>query len=499
MEYKPTIGLEIHAELKTKTKMFCASLNDPDEKHPNVNICPVCMGHPGTLPVPNKEAIKMVLRAGLALGGKLADYTRFDRKNYFYPDLPKGYQISQYQFPLVLGGELNGVKITRVHLEEDTGRLLHEKDATLVDFNRAGVPLMELVTEPDIVSAKQARELAQELRLLFKYLHISDADMEKGQMRVEANVSIARAKPEKSSPLYPQAGSDTDENFSVLPPLGTKVEVKNLNSFKAVEQAINYEIERQAKILERGEKVTQETRGWDEKSQETFSQRKKEEAHDYRYFPEPDIPPLKLKEIEEFKNLEATLPELPWKKRERIRLEYGIKDNFAENLINDPQMAEFFERVISETGAEIEEPYKGKVIETAINYITSDLAGLMKEKMLNFEELLATPENFADLVDMVLEGKITSRAAKDVLREMVETGAEPHVVVEEKGLEQKNEADFIEPAVRKAIKENPAVVEDYKKGKETAVQFLVGMVMKETKGAANPQKAHEILEKILKE
>jgi len=483
MKYQPTIGLEIHVELRTKTKMFCGSPNDPNEKHPNINVCPVCMGYPGTLPVINKEAVKSVLRVGLAVGGKLADYTQWDRKNYFYPDLPKGYQISQSKYPLVTGGNLNDVKITRIHLEEDAGKLLHQKDCTLVDFNRAGVPLMELVTEPVITSSKQARIFAEELRLLLRYLNVSDANMERGQLRIEANISLG------SLPVR-QAGSASK--------LGTKVEVKNLNSFRAVEQAINYEIKRQTEVLEKGRKIKHETRGWDEDKQKTFSQRSKEEAHDYRYFPEPDLPPLKISEVEDFQNLEATIPELPWQKRERLKNEYGIKNELVENLVNDLNLADFFERTISESRAEDKEISKNKIIELAVNYIVSDLAGIMREKFLDFTELNVTPENFADLIIMAAEDKISSRVAKDVLREMVETGAEPHAVVSEKGLEQTSDKGIIEVAAKKIIEENPNAVADYKAGKAASIQFLVGAVMKDTRGKANPEKAKEILENLLK-
>ncbi len=477
MNYIPKIGLEIHAELKTKTKMFCDSPNDPEEKHPNVNVCPVCMGHPGVLPVINKQAVKSVLRVGLAVGGKMADYSQFDRKNYFYPDLPKGYQISQYAYPLVEGGKLNGVRIRRVHLEEDAGKLIHEKNATFVDFNRAGVPLMELVTEPDISSARQARAFAEELRLLLRYLGVSDADMEKGQMRIEANISVS---PE---------GSDK---------LGTKAEVKNLNSFKSVEAVIKYEIERQTEVLEDGKKVIQETRGWNDAKQKTFSQRIKEEAHDYRYFPEPDLPPLRISEIEEFGNLQATIPELPWQTRARLKEEYGLKDAVTDILVNEQKIAGFFEAAISEIEADLGKEAAKNAIEITVNYLTSDLAGLMNEKFLTFEDLRVTPENFADLMVMIMGQAISSRAAKDVLRIMVETGAEPHAVVKEKGLEQVSDDDFIEAAAKKAIEANPKAVEDYKKGKAASLQFLVGMVMEETKGKSNPQKAKEILERLLK-
>ncbi|MBX4209309.1 Asp-tRNA(Asn)/Glu-tRNA(Gln) amidotransferase subunit GatB, partial [Candidatus Parcubacteria bacterium] len=294
--YKATIGLEIHAELKTATKMFCDSPNDPFNAAPNANVCPICMGHPGTLPVINKKAVESVLRVGVAVGGELADFTEFDRKNYFYPDIPKGYQLSQYKYPLVKGGELAGVELTRIHLEEDTASSGHDEgDYSLVDFNRAGVPLMELVTEPVIHSAEEAGNFGRELQLLLRTLGVSTADMEKGEMRVEANISIA------------------SEEDTAAKRFGTKVEVKNLNSFRAAEKAIAYEIARHAQILETGEKIVQETRGWDDSKQKTFSQRKKEDSHDYRYFPDPDLPKLKISETPEFslENLKKTLPELP--------------------------------------------------------------------------------------------------------------------------------------------------------------------------------------------
>jgi aspartyl-tRNA(Asn)/glutamyl-tRNA(Gln) amidotransferase subunit B len=267
MEYKPTIGLEIHVELKTRTKMFCGCLNDSEEKHPNINVCPICMGHPGTLPVINKQAVESILAVGKALGGTVPQYSHFDRKNYFYPDLPKGYQISQYKEPLIMGGELNNVKITRIHLEEDAGGLVHKNNKSLINFNRAGVPLMELVTEPVINSGKQAKSFCEEFQLVLRYLDVSNANMEKGEMRCEVNISLN---------------------------MGTKVEIKNLNSFKAVEKSIDFEVSRQTEILESGGKILQETRGWNEQKNLTFSQRVKEESHDYRYFPEPDLPAINL-------------------------------------------------------------------------------------------------------------------------------------------------------------------------------------------------------------
>ncbi|MBU3925704.1 Asp-tRNA(Asn)/Glu-tRNA(Gln) amidotransferase subunit GatB [Patescibacteria group bacterium] len=472
MKYKPTIGLEIHAELKTKTKMFCDSLNDSDEKKPNVNVCPICMAHPGTLPVINKEAVRKVLITGKALNGKLSDYSRFDRKNYFYPDLPKGYQISQYKYPLVEGGDLNGVKITRIHLEEDTGRLIHGKEGSLVDFNRAGVPLMELVTEPDIKSGEQASKFAKELQLILRYLDVSDADMEKGQMRVEANISL--------KPTY-----DVGEaNDIVSRLLGTKVEIKNLNSFKAVEQAINYEIERQTEILDEGGKIIQETRGWNENKGITFSQREKEESHDYRYFPEPDLPSLDLRKLSF--QLETKFPsvELPQQKRERFKKEYKLKDEQIEIIIQNKKGAEFFEEIVSDLGVK---PPSGDFIALVANYFISDLQGIMKEKLFTFDELLLTPENFAELISMISKNEITSRVAKDVLRIMIEKGGEPSKIIEDLGLRQISDESAINKLAEKIIKENPIVIEDYKKGKETAMQFLVGQGMKETKGSINPE------------
>ena len=319
-KYKPTIGLEIHAELKTNSKMFCSCKNDPDEKRPNFNICPVCTAQPGTLPVANEEAIKKVINTGLALNCKITEKSKFDRKNYFYPDLPKGYQISQYDQPIANNGwleirnsksKIRKIRITRIHLEEDTGSLMHPESAnySLVNLNRAGVPLMELVTEPDITSGREAREFAQELQLILKYLGVSDANMEKGQMRVEVNISISKGKT-----------------------LGTKVEIKNLNSFKVVEKAVDFEIKRQEELLEAKEKVVQETRGWHDKKEITFSQREKESAHDYRYFPEPDLLPMHF-DKEYIKEIKLSMIELPEQKRERFVKEYGLEKEAVEFFV----------------------------------------------------------------------------------------------------------------------------------------------------------------------
>ncbi|MDD2657766.1 MAG: Asp-tRNA(Asn)/Glu-tRNA(Gln) amidotransferase subunit GatB [Candidatus Pacebacteria bacterium] len=347
--YRPTIGLEVHAELATRTKMFCDSKNDPDETRPNVNVCPVCLAHPGTLPVINKEAVRHVLRLGTAIGGTIADFTEFDRKSYFYPDIPKGYQISQYEHPLVSGGSLADVAITRVHLEEDTARSTHAGGKSLVDFNRAGIPLMELVTEPVIHDAETAGRFARELQLLLRTLGAGEANLEKGEMRIEANISVSK-----------------DDTF------GTKVEVKNINSFRSVERAIAYEIERQTALIESGGKVVQETRGWDETKQETFHQRFKEGSADYRYFPEPDLPKLFLSEIAEFspEAIRASLPELPWERRERYAKAYALKDTDAAYLCATTERAAFFDSVTSTFSTD------ATLVKLAANYIVSDLGGI---------------------------------------------------------------------------------------------------------------------------
>jgi aspartyl-tRNA(Asn)/glutamyl-tRNA(Gln) amidotransferase subunit B len=479
MKYYPKIGLEIHIELKTRSKMFCNCKNDPDEKHPNINICPVCLGHPGTLPVINQEAVRKTIKTGLALNCEISRHTFFERKNYFYPDLPKGYQISQYSTPLCKNGflEIDGkkIRIRRIHLEEDTGRLIHEKDCSLVDFNRAGIPLMELVTEPDIESPKEARKFAEELQLILRYLDVSDADMEKGEMRVEANISLSEKR-------------DT---------LGTKVEIKNLNSFKAVEKALEYEIERQRKVLESGKKVIQETRGWDPAREITFPQREKEEAQDYRYFPEPDLPPLEITQ-EMIEKIRAEIPELPQQKRKRLEREYGLEEKAIEIFVKDKDFGEYFEKVVSEFEPNLPREKLSKLIKLATNYLTTDLLGLLKGASVKGEDFLITPENFAEFITLIEEGKISSKIAKIVLEEMFKTGADPSHIVEEKGLVLITDKEEIEKIARQVISENQKAVLDFKKGKETALQFLIGQVMAKTKGKANPKLAREILLKILK-
>lgn len=467
MTFTPTIGIEVHAELNTKSKMFCGCKNDPHDSEPNINICPICLAHPGTLPTVNKEAVRDILLIGTAINGQIATYSEFDRKNYFYPDIPKAYQISQYAFPFVEGGELDGVAITRIHLEEDTARSLHDKgDDSIVDFNRAGVPLMELVTEPVIHDAAQAGHFARELQLLLRTLGVSKANMERGEMRVEANISV----------------SDNDE-------LGTKVEVKNLNSFRSVESAISHEIERQIEEINQGRAVISETRGWDEEKGRTYSQRTKETADDYRYFPDPDIPKFSVSEVDEFSysRLSEMMPELPQETR-RILSEMGVDENRIEILVTDTQMLSFF-REVATTVSDTKD-----AIKTAVNYLTSDISGILQQEPERTLETKYAPQ-FVSLVGMVNEGTITSRVAKDLLPEVVFDGADPERLAEERGLTQKNSTDELEPIVATIIEENSSVVAEYKGGKEASLQYLVGQGMKATKGSANP----EILKQLLVE
>lgn len=470
--YKMTVGLEIHAELKTKSKMFCGCKNSPDEGAPNSYTCPICMGHPGTLPVINKEAVKKVLLVGRALNSNLADFTEFDRKNYFYPDIPKGYQISQYKYPLVSGGKLAGVNLTRIHLEEDTAKSTHDTPGvSLVDYNRAGVPLMELVTEPVIYSSEQAMNFAKELQLLLQYLGVSDANMEKGEMRVEVNISVSNT-----------------EKF------GTKVEVKNINSFRAAGKAIDYEFKRQVALIEKGEKVVQETRGWDENRENTFSQRSKENAHDYRYFPDPDLPKLVISEIPEFSSemLKKDLQELPSEKRERFEKTFGLKVGDIETYINNNEACDFFESVTSSLT-----PDNIDAVRLASNYIISDIIGLSKINGKEFSSGLITVATFKKLIDMIMAGDLSSRGAKDILKIMFENGGDPQSIAKEKGLIQKNDIEEIKKIAQVIISSNPTVVEEYKNGKESLLQFFIGQGMKETKGSVNPEMLKKIILELL--
>ena len=514
-KYKPIIGLEIHAELNTKTKMFCDSLNDPDEKHPNINICPICLAHPGTLPVINYEAVKKVIMAGLALNCKIAEDTFFERKNYFYPDLPKGYQITQYQKPFCEGGHLDiagkKIRITRIHLEEDAGRLYHisGKDYSLVDFNRAGMPLMELVTEPDFETGLEVEKFAEELQLILRYLDVSDADMEKGLMRVEVNISLAgQDGPDAKSIEDPRFVQTNREKW------GTKVEIKNLNSIKAASDSIDYEIKRQTELLEAGEKIIQETRGWDDLKKATVSQRSKEEAHDYRYFPEPDLPPLKFTSAQ-IEAIRDVLPELPSQRRIRFS-HYGLTDAQIEIFTVARHLGDYYEHVATELdssakdfhikkglGGEFKsEPHlERRLHELSANYIITEFPTLMNasgSEVDDLEGFKISPEAFAELMVLIFHKELSSTGAKAVLKEMAETGLHPEQIIKEKDLGQMSDAGELETAVDNVISTNPKAVEDYKKGKEASLKFLIGMVMRESKGKANPQVVEEILKKRLK-
>jgi aspartyl-tRNA(Asn)/glutamyl-tRNA(Gln) amidotransferase subunit B len=487
MKYIPVIGMEIHVELKTKSKMFCACKNGLGmEKEPNINICPVCTAQPGTLPVANLEAIRFVQKAGLALNCQIAEASKFDRKNYFYPDIPKGYQISQYDQPLCEHGHvaINGkeVGITRIHMEEDTGKSVHPKGAeySLIDFNRAGVPLMELVTEPDIETGKEARLFCQKLQQIFRYLEISDADMERGHMRCEVNISLHKEGEEKLS--------------------GTKAEIKNLNSFRVVEKAVDFEIIRQAEILEKGEKVIQETRGWDEARGETVAQRKKESAHDYRYFPEPDIPPMRF-DAGYVDELKKELPELPDAKTRRFVEEYGLSSENVSVITAERELAGYFEEVVSELkekkkSGELESDEE-KSIKLAANYMVSELQKHLVKNNETIKNIKITPENYAELIWHLADGKINSSAGQAVLEEMYATGGDPSQIIESKNLAQMSDSSELEKIVEEVLAKNQKSVEDFKAGKQNALQFLMGQVMMMTKGKANPGVVMEMLRKKL--
>lgn len=473
--YKPTIGIEIHAELNTKSKMFCGCANNPHHSEPNTNICSVCLAHPGTLPTVNKEAVKKVLLFGAAVNGEVADFSEFDRKQYFYPDIPKAYQLSQYAFPFVKGGELAGVALTRVHLEEDTAKSQHinanasgVNANSLVDFNRAGVPLMELVTEPVIHSSREAANFAKELQLLLRTLGISNANMEKGEMRVEANISISA------------------DNT-----LGTKVEVKNLNSFRSMELAIEYEISRQSEMFANNELIKQETLGWDEVKGKTFLQRSKEAAEDYRYFPDPDIPKYQISKLRGFSTtaLTTSLPRLPEETRSKLEV-LGLTSEQVEVLVYDMELMSFFETAT----AQLSDNDSKKLTKLAANYLISDINGLRQSsEMSSLDGKNAS--GFIELITMVADGDVSSRVAKDLLEEVVFKGADPRKTAEDRGLLQQSSSESLAAVVEQVVAENPSVVADYKAGKETALQYLVGQGMKLTKGSANPG----VLAQLLKE
>jgi aspartyl-tRNA(Asn)/glutamyl-tRNA(Gln) amidotransferase subunit B len=476
MEYEPVIGLEVHIHLKTKTKAFCGCSTEFGNQ-PNSQTCPVCLGFPGSLPVLNKVALEYAIKVGLALGCEVQEYTKFDRKHYYYPDLPKNYQISQYDLPVSKDGFLdihleNGVKrirIKRAHLEEDAGKLIHETEESLVDFNRAGVPLLEIVTEPDINSPLEAYEYLTSLKSIIEYLGVSDCDMEKGSLRCDANISMR------------PTGTDG---------LGTKAELKNMNSFKGVRDALEYEIERQTELLNDGKPVIQETRLWDAKASSTLLMRTKEEAKDYRYFPEPDLPPFIITK-DKIDDLRKDIPELPREKMLRFIKEYPLSEYEAKILTSSKKNADLAEASLKN--------YSGKDKKQVANWIIGPLASIASSSNLSVSEVVIPGGigEFLKLISMTEEGKVSHLVAKEVLQESVSSGKLASAIIQDKNLFQVSDTKILDAAIEEAIKGNPKSVESFRSGKENAVMFLVGQVMRKTGGKANPKLVQEMLKRRL--
>ena len=478
MKYEAVIGLETHVEIRSESKMFCSCANRSGAE-PNTNVCPVCMGYPGVLPVPNKYAIHAAVRAGLLTECKIAKFSKFDRKSYFYPDMPKNYQISQYDLPFCEHGriKLEGegfsgaplpdkyIGITRIHLEEDAAKLVHSGDRSGVDYNRAGVPLMEVVSEPDMRSADEAYAYLTSLKEIMRYGGIGDCDMEKGQMRCDVNISLRPAGQKE---------------------FGTKIELKNLNSFRAVHRAIDYEIWRQSDMLDRGEVIRQETRGWNDDLGESYLMRTKEAAHDYRYFPDPDLMPVVFTD-EEIEAIRASLPELPEAMRVRFQEQYGITAYDAGVLTADKELAAWFDAAAR----------KAKTPKLVANWISSELLRLLGEDKISINDCRITPEALAELTDVISSGAINGKIGKEVFAEMYATGKTPKTIIEEKGLSQVSDSGAIAAIVTEAIEKNPKQVEEYRAGNERVLQYMVGQVMKLSKGKANPQLAVAELKKQL--
>ncbi len=479
MKFEPVIGLEVHAELLTQSKMFCGcAVVDSTTAEPNRYICPVCTGQPGALPVVNKRAVEYAIRVGLALNCAIQRVNVFARKNYFYPDLPKGYQISQYELPLATNGWIlidtdEGPKricVRRVHLEEDTGKLFHVDDHSLVDFNRSGVPLLEIVSEPDLHSVEDVKAYATKLRAILRYLGVNNGDMEKGVIRFEANVSVR------------EEGTDK---------LNTRTEIKNLNSFRALVNGSAYEITRQSHVYERGGAVEQETLGWNEATGKTVSQRSKEQAHDYRYFPEPDIPPLELDPawVEEIR---ASLPELPDAKRERL-LALSLTPYDASVLVAERSVADYFDAAVKAASAQKVEP------KAVANWVISSLFSLLNESGQEIEQCRVTPENLVDLIKLVNDGAINNNTGKSVLSEMFATGQSAAKIVKAKGLAQVSDESAIAAAIEKAIADSPDQLATYLGGKDTMAKWFFGQVMKAMGGKANPGMVQKKLDEKLAE
>ncbi|AEA33487.1 Asp-tRNA(Asn)/Glu-tRNA(Gln) amidotransferase subunit GatB [Hippea maritima] len=474
MEFEAVIGLEVHIQLLTNTKIFCSCSTDFGAP-PNTHICPVCMGMPGVLPVLNKKVLDYAIKLGLALNCKINKFSRFARKNYFYPDLPKGYQISQYELPILEGGHVeifvNGeykkIGLERIHMEEDAGKTIHRPDGSYVDFNRAGVPLLEIVSLPVMHSPQEAGEYLRSLRRIVRYLGICDGNMEEGSLRCDANVSI---RPKGQTKL------------------GTKTELKNMNSFRHVEKALEYEIQRQIEVVEDGGKIIQQTRLWDEKTGMTKPMRSKEEAYEYRYFPDPDLVPIFIDD-EWIERIKDEVPELPRQKLERFVEEYGLKEEDARVLVEEKSLADYFE-----------EAAKGyKKPQSIANWILSELLGYLNKENKNIEDTLIKPNHIRELVELIDSGLISGKIAKTVFGKMYETAKSPKQIVEEEGLVQITDRSQIEGIVDEVIKANPKAVEQYKSGKKNTIGFFVGQVMKKTKGKANPKLVNEILASKLEE
>ncbi len=473
MKYEAVIGLEVHVQVRTASKMFCSCPNRFGDE-PNANTCPVCMGYPGVLPVPNHQAILAAIKAGLLTEGRIPNRSKFDRKSYFYPDMPKNYQITQYDEPFSLGGcvRIGGtgfsgaplpekaVGLTRIHLEEDVAKLNHYRGFSGVDYNRAGVPLLETVSEPDMRSADEAYAYLTSLKEIFQYGGISDCDMEKGQMRCDVNISL---RPEGS------------EKF------GTKVELKNLNSFRAVHRAIDYEISRQSEMLDRGETIRQETRGWDDASGATYLMRTKEEAHDYRYFPDPDLMPVEFSDAE-IEAVRASLPELPRARRARFEKDYGLTAYDAGVLTAEAALADYFEAVAAACGN----------AKLASNWIQSELLRELSDRSMDIAECPVSPERLAGLLKLVAASTINGKVAKELLPELFE-GGDAAEIVARKGLGQVSDTGAVNAFVEEVIRNNPAQVAQYLEGNEKVLQYLVGQVMKASRGKANPKMAAELL------
>lgn len=485
MEYEPVIGLEVHVHLNTASKLFCGCRNVSEATEPNRFVCPVCMGFPGTLPVLNRAAVESAIRIGLALGCDIAPHATFSRKSYFYPDLPKGYQISQYDEPVCLNGsvhvfdgaENHTVQIVRAHLEEDAAKNIHDAGETLVDYTRSGTPLVEIVTAPDIRSPQAAKAFLEDLQRTMRYLGVSNANMEHGDLRVDANIS-----------LHPPGGA-----------LHPKTEVKNLNSFRAVERALLYEIERQSALWATGRPPTsQSTRGWDDARQETKEQRVKEEEADYRYFPEPDIPPLHLEEPL-IKKLRFELPELPHDKEERFRREFRLPPEQARVLTDERLFAAFAENVFSELTAwnkeraDVPDRDAARLVRLAANYLVGDIRTLLAAAGVSIAQCRISPENFAELIIMLHRGEINRTAVPQALAEMHRTGGDASTIVSERGLAQVSDDDELRRLAQNVLTANPAEVDKVRSGKTQVLQHLVGKIMAETQGRANPQKILELL------